>query len=103
MEDHAYEQTIFLVTTLQFADPARNMRCVGFYYDHEEADDLVVNNRMDISEDGYYRFAVIEQKSEGIYCTPYNEWWYKYNRKTDKYERCEKPEKLHNIICFGIG
>lgn len=97
------ETPIYLVTTLQFADPTRHSRCVGFYYSLEEAMNLVKKNGMDIAEDGYYRFAVIEAKTPGTYSMVDIEWWFKYNKLDDIYTSCDKPEKLHNVCCFGIG
>jgi hypothetical protein len=97
------EKMIYLVTTLQFADATRNSRCVGFYFDLEDANRLVFNNGMDIAEEGYYRYAVIEEKGEGTYRMVSNEWWFKFDRGVNQYVRCSKPEKLHNVCCFGIG
>lgn len=96
------EQSIFTVTTLRGALAAHH-RCVGFFYTLEEAKEAVENNDLDIAEEGYYIFCVIEEKQVGVYnFDNVNEWWYRWHG--DKmYHSCEKPESFKRTVAFSMG
>ncbi len=84
--------------------PHKINRCVGFFFDLQTAIDEVENNSMDISEEGYYSYCVIEEVNPGIYFFPRNEFWFKWNPETEMYDKLsEKPKRYNNIACFGIG
>lgn len=93
---------IYTVTTLR---PAawQNHRAVGFFYNFTDADRAVKENVMDINECNYYPYAVIEPVTEGIYCHPRKENWYKFNRQKKVYEPCEKPDNFKQIIGWSLG
>lgn len=101
---------IYTVTTLKTIYGYRNpvhtyelgCRCVGFYYELEDAQRAVEQNHCDINENGYYPFCVIETAKQGMYnigCMEEN--WYQW--KKGRYEQIEKPESLKRTCGFGIG
>ncbi len=96
-------KSIFTVTTLRHIGSSQT-RCVGYFFDIEDAKAEVMNNSMDINEDGYYPFCVIEEVGEGIYFFPRHEVWFKWNHETGEYNEIpKKPERYNQICCFGIG
>lgn len=96
------KKSIFIVTTVRGAMVAPS-RCVGFYYTYEEAENAVLNNDLDIAEEGYYHYCVIEEHFAGVYnFDGLNQWWFRWHG--DKmYHPCEKPEKFKRTVCFGMG
>jgi hypothetical protein len=94
---------IFTVTTIRNALLAGGHRSVGFYYDFKDAEYALVNNEMDINECGYYPFAVIEEVEPGFYTYPRKELWYKWNRDTENYEPCPKPERFAKTVGWSLG
>ncbi len=93
---------IYTITTVRGALESPN-RSVGFAYKFEDADKWVRENIMNINECGYYPFAVIENVTQGIYCFPRKEHWYKFNKEKDSYEPCEKPERFKIAIGWSLG
>lgn len=97
------KQSIFTITTLKDDLPSR-ARCVGFYFSHKDAEEVIINNACDIFEEGYYPYCVIEELREGIYFFPRNETWYEWNLDSNGYVKInEKPKRFNQIACFGIG
>lgn len=95
--------SIFTVTTLPHL-PHKVNRCVGYFFDMDVAIEEVTNNSMDISEQGYYSYCVIEEVKEGIYFFPRQEIWFKWNPDDEYYHRLEeKPKRFNDTSCFGIG
>lgn len=96
------EQPIYTVTTLRPA-LAQTPRCVGFYYTFEEAEECVKMNDLDISEEGYYKFCVIEEKFTGVYnFDSIRVWWYRWHGD-ECYHPCEPPKQYQRAISFGMG
>jgi hypothetical protein len=101
--------TIYTVTTLKtvygYKNPVHTYelgcRCVGFFMELEDAQKEVENNSMDIYEEGYYPFVVIEAVYEGIYGITAKEWWYQWI--DNGYKPIDKPKSLKNTVAFGIG
>lgn len=93
--------TIYTIHTLKQLKPYADGRTVGYYLDFENAENSVIYNDLDINEDGYYPYAVIEEVSEGLYTVPRIEFWYKWIN--DKYERIDKPEEIKCICAFSMG
>ena len=96
------KQSIFTVTTIRHALQAGN-RAVGFFHEFDSAEYALVNNILDIYEEGYYPYAVIEEIEPGFYAYPRKELWYHWNRETGKYEPCEKPERFQQIAGWSLG
>ena len=79
-------------------------RCVGYFKSLEKATRVLEGNYSDISESGYYPFAVIENVKEGIYQYDFRPLWFKYNKKINRFEPSDRPSNIaNNIIGFGIG
>lgn len=101
---------IYTITTLKTIYGYRNpvhkyelgRRTVGYYTDLETAKQAVEENWMDIFENGYYPFCVIEEVKQGIYVgCGYGEHWYQWIE--NGYKSIEKPKELKHTIAFGIG
>ena len=94
---------VYTVTTIPRI-PHKLSRCVGFFFNFKIAEEEVIHNSCDISEEGYYSYCVIEEVRPGIYFFPRTEKWYKWNIKTELYDLLSsKPERFNNVCCFGIG
>lgn len=88
-------------------------RCWGFFYDLETAMEAIRNNVTDLNEAGYYAYAVIEPKKQGLcYVEPScSNRWFKAKYGTDKdgnkictgYVDCEEPEWAKQIIGWTIS
>ena len=93
---------IYTITTIR-SFLAGGCRGVGYAHTMEDANNWVVQNAFDINECGYYPYAVIEEVEEGIYSFPRIEHWYEYNKESDTYMPCEKPERYRSTVCWGLG
>lgn len=93
---------IYTVTTQRPALYAGH-RCVGYYEDLKDAEECVINNDCDISEEGYYRYAIIEEIEPGLYTFPRKEFWYRWDGRDKKYHPCEKPKQFKNTAGWGMG
>ena len=94
---------IYTVTTLRGALAAGN-RAIGYFETFKEAEEVVINNELDICEEGYYHYAVIEEVHPGIYTVPRTEIWYKWNREKGQYENIiEKPDRFKQICGWSLG
>jgi len=99
----AEERRIFTVTTLRHIASGQT-RCVGYFFEFENAEEAVVNNDMDINECRYYPYCVIEEVGQGFYFLPINETWYEWNHESETYVKIsEKPKRYNQVVCFGIG
>jgi len=88
-------------------------RCWGFFYDLETAMEAIRNNATDLNEAGYYAYAVIEPKKQGLcYVEPScSNRWFKAKYGTDKdgnkictgYVDCEEPEWAKQIVGWTIS
>lgn len=105
---------IYTVTTVPFNFPHKDKTTVGFFETFQDAHDHVVGNSCDIAEEGYYRYAVIEEYESGIYMVPQLERWYEWSedRKHSKenflispgyVQRLERPRKFRNVCCWGMS
>lgn len=81
-------------------------RTIGYFETLKEAKDCVRENRYDINESGYYKYAVIEGIEDGIYMgcesTPH---FFKWVGGKDKgqFRPIRKPSILKHIVAFTIG
>ena len=95
---------VYFVATIRNIDIEGTMgtRVVGYFEDLETAKKCVEENWGDIYENGYYKYAVIEDVEPGLYmsaeATPI---FYKW--KDGKYQEIEKPSELKGIVGFTIG
>jgi len=96
------ETPIYTITTVRAALGAGS-RTVGFAHKLPDAIKWVEENALNINEEGYYPYAVIEPIKQGIYNFDHIEYWYKFNREKDSYEQCPKPERFKNVVSWGMG
>jgi len=96
------DNEIHTITTVRGALHAGS-RAVGYYFTLDEAIDRVLNNALDINENGYYPYAVIETISPGIYSFPREELWFKWNHDKEQYEECPKPERFEKYVAWSLG
>jgi hypothetical protein len=120
------DKVVYFVTTLRAG--GQESRTVGYFWKFDDARRAVEENWGDIHEDGYYRYALIEAMSEGLYPTdtigqPERETWYNWVAAhtvpvhdptkghyglSDRfieagYQRCEKPDKFKRVSCWAVG
>lgn len=77
-------------------------RLVGWYSDFATAEESVRDNACDINET-CYRYALIEECSEGLYQYAPHHWLYEYNKETDTYNPIEEPPFMKVCTTFTIG
>ena len=77
-------------------------RVVGFYANKEDAIHDVRINALDIRGCAY-NYALIECVKEGIYSSPTDQWFFKYNEEKGMYEKIERPDYLKHFYEFTIG
>ena len=101
---------IYTITTLKTIYGYRNpvhtyelgCRTVGYYTSLRVAKEEVERNSMDIYEEGYYPFCVVEEVQPGIYFgIGYGEHWYQWI--DGGYKPIDKPEELKHTIGFSMG
>ena len=101
---------IFTITAVEGLDA--QSRCVGWFKSVEDAEKAVKENKMDFSESGSYKYAVIEKVEEGVY--PFSssdeQKWYKVEVEQNEngiddilYKECDVPIEYKNISNFSIG
>lgn len=79
-------------------------RCVGYFKTFKEAEEAVINNAGDMNEDGYYKYAVIENIPEGVYRLDLSPVWYEWDETTKKYKKIKKcPKEFAHLVGFSIG
>ena len=98
---------IYVITTFEKLpegdNPWLDMGCSrspGFYYSFEEAETSIINNNCDLWET-CYDYACISEIYPGLYNVDEKEQLYKYNIKTNKYEKLENTVTLFSVC--GIG
>lgn len=80
-----------------------DQRAVGWSKSFEYCNQSVQRNSCDIHETGY-NYAVIEEFQEGLYpCPPRQEWWYRWNPTTKRYDPVVKPYEYRHVCNFGLG
>ena len=94
----------YFIATIRNIDieGAIGTRVVGYYEDLETARKCVEENWGDIYEDGYYKYAVIEDVEPGLYqsceSTPiFFEW------KDDGFKEIDRPVELKGFFGLTIG
>lgn len=80
-------------------------RCIGFYHELETAIKAVQENSLDMREEEY-PLALVEKRCIGPYGVGSgvdNLHWFRWNKDTEKFEKCETPKGYENTIGFGMG
>lgn len=102
---------VYSITVIDIIeDPVLGIRRTpAIFTSLDEAISTIKNNEENLSDDGLYQFAVIEETllnsirpiiSDGI------KIWFKYNSITDEFEECDViniPSKIARLSGFGIG
>lgn len=90
------------VTSPTFVDKSR---CFGFFHNLQVAIRNVELNVADINESNEYEYVVIEEVIPGAYnpISDRHEIWFKYDKRSQKYYKCQKPNCLERVCSFGIG
>ena len=92
---------MYFITTID--SKKEDTRCVGYYSTFDKAESVVLHNAFDINET-CYDYAVIENIPEGIYQYDFHPTWYKYQKLTDSYIKCEQPSFVQaTSVGYSIG
>lgn len=100
--------SIFLITLVEYPktyehpDCNGQTRCVGYFSAFLNATKAIEENKCDYNE-YKWDFIVIEEVYQGIWVTPVNEYWYKWNIDTKTFLQCNKPSCFYGTTGFGIG
>jgi hypothetical protein len=102
---------VFTVTVIDIiGDPVLgNRRTPAIYTDMESAILALKNNESDMSDDGFYQYAVIEETSLNVvypFVDSGKQKWFRYNSVLNEFEPCEPsnvPNKISRLHGFGIG
>lgn len=70
----------------------------GWYFDKEKAENIIINNVTDIWET-CYDYAILEECNEGMYDFDRVKTYYKYNRKTDRYDKMSTDDIPKAFLC----
>lgn len=103
--------TVYTVTVIDVAaNPVLGVRRTpAVFVKLSDAVFAVKNNEMDLSDDGHYQFAVIEEvQTDIVYPNIFDSrrMWFKYNSITQEYEECQVekvPHQISRLSGFGIG
>ena len=106
-------KTIYTVTLIQKIDLEQisednflpvfgDRRCVGYFYQLDDAILAVSNNAKNMHDNTYvYKYAVIEESVEGIF--NYSKRRLVFEWKNNKYIQIDEPTELYQTCGFGIG
>ena len=89
---------------LGWLDWGKSHRVVGFYTDLETAKQAVEKNCCDLYENGYYKYAIIEEREDGLYSYCENPLFYKWEGtiKDGGYKPIDRPEATNGFCGFTI-
>ena len=89
---------------LGWLDWGKSHRIVGFFKDLETAKQAVEENWGDLYEDGYYKYAIIEEREDGLYSHCESPLFYKWEGtiKDGGYKPIDRPEATNGFCNFTI-
>lgn len=101
-------QEIYTITAFQRIRPTNltnfadigDHRCVGFYFDKNEAETAVENNFNNIHEN-LYEYVIIEKMHPGVKLPDHDRKLFKWTGAS--YCQIKIPELLKHMSNFGIG
>ena len=96
--------TIYLVATIHCIDEhgLAGTRTVGYFETLADAKKAIEKNSCDLSEEGYYKYAVIEDVLPGIYMSILsNPIFYEWDG--EKYVKIDRPKNAEYFAGFTIG
>jgi len=74
-------------------------RTFGFYKEHHDAVEAVIENRCNMHE-CLYNYLVLENFEEGIHPLATAEEWYRWD---GRWVPCSKPTDLEHLISWALG
>ena len=103
------EQKYYFITVFERTDVNDSgwtdtgcQRTWGFYADKETSFQCVHENWTDL-EETIYRYALIEEYTEGIgHWTGYRQW-FKFDLEKKGYVEIDEPEGYNHFSCFAFG
>ena len=93
---------VYFVATMRSLENT-STRTVGYFKTQKDAIRCVEGNYGDIYEEGFYKYAIIECVSDGLYQYDLNPLFFEWNKEKQQYIRIERPEQFKNVIGFTIG
>lgn len=104
-----WSHVVYTVTLLDvYTDPVLGLRRTpAVFTKFKDAVYAVRNNLQDLSDNGTYQYAVIEETVLN-YIRPSVDhnttcWWFKFNGSTQEYEPICSPPQFRFMSGFGIG
>lgn len=104
----SYIYTITLIKGLKTEDREnewkfayKELKPVGYFFTRAKAIENLENNYQNMSEDGFYELAVIEQYDEGLYTYDMSPQWYKWDKTDQKYYSIDDPVRHVSNWVFG--
>jgi len=85
---------------LGWIDWGKSHRVVGFFDNLEDAKKAVEDNWCDLYENGYYKYAIIEEREDGLYSTCDNPIFYKW--EDGGYKKIKRPRATYGFCNFTI-
>ena len=79
-----------------------DLRLFGYFKDKTGAFTSLKENWYDMHEN-CYNYAVVEKIGEGIHPDVEEEYFFKYNSKSNSFELIDKPVEFNNYCNFTIG
>jgi hypothetical protein len=85
---------MYFISTIKLTDCGiiDDQRPVGYYYEYKDAEIQIENNRCDIFECGYYKYAVIIKIDKGLYPNTEEMQWFEFCKITDSVIKIDKPQ-----------
>lgn len=94
---------MYFITMIQIKNnEEEDRRCVGYFDNFNEAEHVIINNICDLNET-IYNYGLIENIKSGLYQYDENPIWYKFDEKSNKYFKCDRPKGFENYTGFAIG
>lgn len=105
------QKKIYTIVVIRTDNPDRDesfsvgedqIRTIAWVSEFGDANRIVFENIGDLSEQGYYKLAVIEEIYEGIYPTAARQWWFMWNRDLEKYIPINRPQQYKLFGRIGM-
>lgn len=96
---------MYFLSTLRVLDSVvDDCRTLGMFQSYGDLYRDVMENRMDMFEDGYYNYAVISYIKEGYYPEIVEQQWFSYYRKDfGCVYTINRPKELKDYVLYIMG